>query len=68
MVSASFSLTAGQDTKIGNVAVAANAPGAGDVEIRINLANVKTRKEAYKLIDAIRRFILAGALNTVFKP
>lgn len=67
MTNVSFSLTGQQDAKLYNVATGTNAPGTGDLEIRINLANVKTRKEANKLIREIKNYINSG-LNTVFRP
>lgn len=68
MVSVSFNLTAQQDARITNVLTGTNAPGTGDVEIRINRANVLTRKEAIKLIMQIVKYILDGTFNTVFRP
>lgn len=67
MASVSFNLTVAQDLKINNVLTGTNAPGTGDVEIRINAAHVPTRKEANKLIREILNFINYGR-QTVFKP
>lgn len=67
MVSVSYSLTGQQDAKLYNVVVGTNAPGTGDVEIRINLAHVPTRKEANKLIEQIRRYINAGISANNFR-
>jgi hypothetical protein len=67
MASVSFSMTAGANATLGGITTGASAPGAGDLEIRINASNVLTRKEAYKLIDAIQRYIQYGD-QTVFKP
>lgn len=68
MASISFNLTGQQDAKATNVLTGTNAPGTGDVEVRINRANIPNRKEAIKLIDAIIRYIENGSLNTVFRP
>lgn len=68
MTSVSYSLTGQQDARATNVAVGSSAPGAGDLEIRINMANVKTRKEANKLIEEIKKYINDGMLNTSFRP
>ena len=67
MASVSFNLTVASDLKIYNVLTGTNAPGTGDVEIRINAANVPTRKEANKLIREILNYINFGD-QTVFKP
>lgn len=68
MASVSFSLTGQSDAKITNVVTGTAVPGTGDLEIRINMANVKTRKEANKLIREITKFINDGTVNTVFRP
>ena len=67
MASVSFSVPTAADLKLGNVTTGTSAPGAGDLEIRINHATVLTRKEAVKLIKTIENFILYGN-QTVFKP
>lgn len=67
MASVSFYLTVAQDMKINNVQTGTNAPGSGDIEVRINTSNIKTRKEAYKLMEEIENFIKYGS-QTVFKP
>ena len=67
MANVSFFLTAAQDLKVNNVGTGTNAPGSGDVEVRVNHSNVLTRKELVKLLAEIENFILYGA-QTVFKP
>ncbi len=67
MANISYSMTAGANATLGGITVGSSAPGAGDLEIRVNLSNVKSRKEQYKLIDAIRRYILYG-VQTGNKP
>ena len=58
MASVSYSLTAvlvqeGIDPE--NITVGASAPGAGDVELRVNTANVTTLKD---LEVAVRQFLI----------
>jgi hypothetical protein len=67
MASVSFNLTVASNLQINNVLTGTNAPGTGDVEIRINASNVPTRKEANKLIREILNYINYGD-QTVFKP
>ncbi len=60
MASVSISLTVGaiEDNNPENVTVGALAPGVGDVEIRVNTANVTSLKQIYlawqKFDDFIR--------------
>lgn len=68
MANFSMSMSAGANATLGGVTAASSAPGAGDVEIRINMSNVKSRKEAWKLIDAMKRYMEAGNYQTTFKP
>lgn len=68
MANVSYSMSAGANATLGGVTQGTSAPGAGDLEIRINMSNVKTRKEAWKLIDAIKRYFEAGGINQTFKP
>lgn len=68
MANVSFSLTGQQDARITNVVTGTSAPSAGDLSIEINTSNVKTRKEAVKLIRQITKFIEDGVINTVFRP
>lgn len=68
MASISFNLTAQKDAKATNVLTGTNAPGTGDLEIRLDRTKVLTRKEANKLIDEIKKYINDGMLNTVFRP
>lgn len=68
MANVSFSLTGQQDAKVTNVVTGTSAPSAGDISVEINTTNVKTRKEATKLLEAIIRFINNGNVNTVFRP
>jgi len=67
MANVSFSLTAASDLKVNNVATGTNAPGTGDVEVRVNMTNVTTRKETVKLLMEIMNYILYGS-QTVLKP
>lgn len=67
MASVSLDLTVASDLKVNNVHTGTNAPGSGDIEVRINLANIPTRKETVKLLRAIENFINYGD-QTVIKP
>jgi hypothetical protein len=67
MANVSFYISNAADLHLGNVGTGTNAPGSGDLEIRINHSNVLTRKEAYKLIKEILNYINYGD-QSVFKP
>ena len=54
--SISFGSTGAQDLKPEDFAVGASGPGVGDVEIRVNAANVPTLKDLELVLEgAIRR-------------
>ena len=56
MASFSMSLTAGGvDVGPDEISTGTNAPGAGDIELRINAANIQNRLEAIKLTEAFLR-------------
>lgn len=56
MASFSYNLTAGTvDTGPDNIGTGTNAPGTGDIELRINAANIQNRQEAIRLATAFLR-------------
>lgn len=73
MASVSLNLTVGSNLRVNQVKTGTNAPGTGDIELRINLATVQatnpahTRKEVVRLLRTIENYILYGD-QTVIKP
>lgn len=67
MASVSFNLTVASDLKVNNVKTGTNAPGTGDIEVRVNHSNILTRKEVVKLLREIENYILYGD-QIVLKP
>lgn len=59
MASVSLSLTAAQieDNSPESIAVGSSVPGAGDIEIRVNTANVLSLKQIYLALDAFEDFV-----------
>lgn len=56
MASFSMNLAAGTvDTGPDNISTGTNVPGAGDIELRINAANIQNRQEAIRLASAFLR-------------
>lgn len=58
MASVSYSLTVGNleghEMEPDKIAVAANAPGAGDIELRVNTANIP---KTHQIVRAMKAFI-----------
>lgn len=64
MASVSFNLTAGTvDVGPDNIGVGTNAPGTGDIELRINAATIQNRLEAIKLTEAFLRRLEDGRFD-----
>lgn len=59
MASVSLSLTNAQIEDVGplNITVGALAPGAGDVELRVNTANITSLKQLYLALEKLDWFI-----------
>lgn len=59
MASVSLSLTAAnvEDISPLNVVVGASAPGAGDVELRVNTANITSLKQLFLALEKFDDFI-----------
>lgn len=59
MASVSLSLTVAQieDVNPENITVGASAPGAGDIEIRVNTANVPTLKQIWLALEKFDWFV-----------
>jgi hypothetical protein len=59
MASVSLSITAAQieDVNPENITVGASVPGAGDVEIRVNTANVTSLKQIYLALEKFDWFV-----------
>lgn len=59
MASVSLSLTVAgiEDVNPENITVGASAPGAGDVEIRVNTANVTSLKQIFLALEKFDDFI-----------
>jgi hypothetical protein len=68
MTSVSFNLTTalleGHEGEPDKIATGANAPGTGDVELRVNLANVKTRYQILRALDAFKRRLEDGRFGS----
>lgn len=64
MASVSFNLATGTiDTGADNIGVGTNAPGTGDIELRINAATISTRLEAIRLTEAFLRRLEDGRFD-----
>ncbi len=59
MASVSISITAAQieDNNPENIVVGSSVPGAGDVEIRVNTANVTSLKQIYLALEKFDDFV-----------
>ncbi len=59
MASVSISLTAAgiEDANPENITVGASVPGAGDVELRVNTANVTSLKQIFLALEKFDDFI-----------
>ena len=59
MASVSISITAAQieDNNPENITVGASAPGAGDVELRVNTANVTSLKQLFLALEKFDFFV-----------
>ena len=59
MASVSLSFTAAQteDVNPENITVGSSAPGAGDVELRVNTANITSLKQLYLALEKIDWFV-----------
>lgn len=59
MASVSLSITAAQieDVNPENVTVGAAVPGAGDIEIRVNMANITSLKQIYLALEKFDWFV-----------
>ncbi len=59
MASVSISITAAQveDVNPENITVGASAPGAGDVELRVNTANITSLKQLYLALEKFDWFV-----------
>ena len=59
MASVSISVTAvqGEDLGPNNITVGAAAPGAGDVELRVNTANVTSLKQLFLILEKFDFFV-----------
>lgn len=59
MASVSISLSVDQieDVNPENITVGASAPGAGDIELRVNTANVTSLKQIFLALEKLDSFI-----------
>ena len=59
MASVSLSMTAANVEDVGplNIVVGAAAPGAGDVELRVNTANITSLKQLYLALEKLDWFV-----------
>ena len=59
MASVSLSMTVAQieDNNPENITVGASAPGAGDIELRVNTANVQTLKQIFLALEKMDFFV-----------
>lgn len=59
MASVSISITAAnvEDISPNNVVVGANAPGVGDVELRVNTANITSLKQLFLALEKFDFFV-----------
>lgn len=59
MASVSLSINVAQieDVSPENITVGASAPGAGDIEIRVNTANILSLKQIYLALEKFDAFI-----------
>lgn len=59
MASVSISITAAQIESLPpeNITVGAAAPGAGDIELRVNTANITTLKQLFLALEKFDDFI-----------
>lgn len=59
MASVSLSITAAQieDVNPENVTVGSSAPGAGDVELRVNTANITSLKQLFLALEKFDWFV-----------
>lgn len=66
MANLSLSYSAGQvDTGPDNTTTGTNAPGTGDIELRISNTNITTKQEVLRLVDEFKRFIEDGRFDTL---
>lgn len=66
MANLSLNLAAGQvDTGPDKVGTGTNAPGTGDIELRISNTNIKTKLEVLRLVDEFKRFIEDGRFDSL---
>lgn len=64
MANFSISYSAGQvDTGPDNTATGTNAPGAGDIEIRVSNTNITNRQEVIRLLYAACAYFEDGRYN-----
>ena len=64
MASVSYSLAVGDDYQPDEITVGTSAPGAGAVEVRIDLTKITTRLQVSLIMEAIQRRIDAvGAVD-----
>ena len=65
MASVSLSLTAAQveDVNPENITVGASAPGAGDVELRVNTANITSLKQLFLALEKLDWFVEDAGLG-----
>lgn len=65
MASVSLSLTAAQveDVNPENITVGASAPGVGDVELRVNTANITSLKQLFLALEKLDWFVEDAGLG-----
>ncbi len=56
-VSLSFTVAQIEDLNPENITVGSSAPGAGDIELRVNTANVPTLKQVYLALEKLDWFV-----------
>lgn len=56
-VSLSFTVAQIEDVNPENIVVGSSAPGAGDIELRVNTANVPTLKQIYLALEKLDYFV-----------
>lgn len=60
MANVSLSMTAANSEAVnpqGNIVVGSSAPGAGDVELRVNTANITNLKQLYEALENFDFFV-----------
>ena len=65
MASVSLSMTAANIEDVGplNIVVGASAPGAGDVELRVNTANITSLKQLFLALEKLDWFVEDAGLG-----